>query len=632
MRRAFFAVFVLVGLVLSPLTPGSLAIADPVIDPNEVFIAPNDPQPGIQGVLFSDNRSGESGSWLVDNSKRNLNVDPTCKSTEDANCNFSSYQFVATLQQGSAMDAVNCSQEFGSVDASGNRTPATFAQYFPKVAQNQYVGNSAWHLPSGGGGSLYSVPAAKHAGGDNYELQVVMNGGGSSQGGAGTTGLSQFGIKVTPVQVQTMPPMQNYPNWGWANVKNTDGTYTWGLQGPGADGIHYCVAVEPSTSSCAQRFGFPKESRFYVRLKLNLTPAGWLHGRLTNPQMSITTAGDSTILDVEGGTVAVPVLYVAAKWVDLPAWITSQYGVTNGLYKGNGGGFSRIPQWPQSDPTTRNMFSLPLASGASGIEELKLWLPYVNDKATSVPSSWSVRSLDSSETLGSNKCFTDNTKVTGIVTTNSTEYSDGPPTYNQVSGALDYQVAAPHLTATNEVFKGSYDLLMRSEVVRCVYGFSKAPIRASISVLSADGSPEVATTSISEQNGWMHLSANGFEFSAPTVMAKLTQEAPIAVTPVPTPTEKPIAITNPVLPPIMIDPTKIKSVTIKLSGHLVLLVKNPSAWKANLAANAVVRFEKGGSKGTYVANPGFTPVTIGTSSVILSNGAKSFLLRITVTK
>jgi hypothetical protein len=73
-------------------------------------------------------------------------------------------------------------------------------------------------------------------------------------------------------------------------------------------------------------------------------------------------------------------------------------------------------------------------------------------------------------------------------------------------------------------------------VARCIYGFSNAPIKAEISITSQDGEKKVATTIISERKGWLYLSAKGFTFSSPVINVKLSQEAPIVVTPTPTPT------------------------------------------------------------------------------------------------
>jgi hypothetical protein len=131
------------------------------------------------------------------------------------------------------------------------------------------------------------------------------------------------------------------------------------------------------------------------------------------------------------------------------------------------------------------------------------------------------------------------------VTTNATQYSAGPPTFDKAEGTLVYKVAAPHFSSNGDVFRGRYNLTMRSDIARCVYGFTKAPIKAELSIVSADGSPQVATTILGEKNGWVFLSAANFEFSAPIIKAKLTQE--VIVEPTPTPTPTPAATNKPVI-------------------------------------------------------------------------------------
>jgi hypothetical protein len=64
---------------------------------------------------------------------------------------------------------------------------------------------------------------------------------------------------------------------------------------------------------------------------------------------------------------------------------------------------------------------------------------------------------------------------------------------------------------------------MRSDYARCLYGFTNAPVAASISILSADGTSQIATTVLGERDGWLYLSANNFTFSSPTLKVKLTQ-------------------------------------------------------------------------------------------------------------
>jgi hypothetical protein len=122
-------------------------------------------------------------------------------------------------------------------------------------------------------------------------------------------------------------------------------------------------------------------------------------------------------------------------------------------------------------------------------------------------------------------------------------YSGGPPSFNTKEGTLEYKVGSPHLTSKGEVFKGTYDLQVSSEVARCLYKFTSAPIQASISIVNDSGENSIATTVVNEKNGWLRLAAYGFTFSTPTVKIKLSQEPEVVVTPTPTPTAsiKPVA-------------------------------------------------------------------------------------------
>jgi hypothetical protein len=151
--------------------------------------------------------------------------------------------------------------------------------------------------------------------------------------------------------------------------------------------------------------------------------------------------------------------------------------------------------------------------------------------------------------------------LNGIVATNSTVYSGGPPAFNSATQSLDYKVAAPHFDAAGGVFRGQYSLLMKSSVARCVYGFSNAPIKAELSVLSSDGTSQVASLAISENNGWIQMNASNFEFSAPTIRAVLVQAAP---TPTPTPTPSETASPTPTpVPAVTATPTSTPTVAKK---------------------------------------------------------------------
>jgi hypothetical protein len=93
-----------------------------------------------------------------------------------------------------------------------------------------------------------------------------------------------------------------------------------------------------------------------------------------------------------------------------------------------------------------------------------------------------------------------------------------------VNQTLDYTVASAHLLPNGEVFKGTYNLIIQSALARCLYGFTSAPISASLSIINSDGTSMIATTTLSERNGYISLAAQGFTFSNPTLRVKLTQK------------------------------------------------------------------------------------------------------------
>jgi hypothetical protein len=63
-----------------------------------------------------------------------------------------------------------------------------------------------------------------------------------------------------------------------------------------------------------------------------------------------------------------------------------------------------------------------------------------------------------------------------------------------------------------------------------LYGFSSAPVSATISVVGDGGESKTATTLVSEKNGWLKLAAYGFTFSSPTISVKLSQAKAVKTT------------------------------------------------------------------------------------------------------
>jgi hypothetical protein len=546
------------------LVGATLTYGADLIEADESFAMPNDVALGLHGVVFTDQDTMQVASWLMDQDLiNNPLVDPTCDGIEDSRCQSTLLSFISILPICKDSADINCLSEIGAVKSDGNRVEGKFESYFPLKAENGFTGNAEYHLPSGTSGALFTLPNVSHKGGDKYFASFKLTG--SVNKSKKTSTLGSFEARITPVQLQSAPRITGScgdgtacPNAGWAFNKVTK---TWGGQASGFDGEHSCVATSAVDSMCAQRFSFPENTRFYLKARVNLSPTGWLHGRIADPNLEFSESGGITTIAIEALPVRVPTVYKSFMWPDLPEYIKSKYDASTGRFSlGSSGGFTRQPgSMSQTDPLKRNFISEPASSSPTGIEELKAWLPAVSDKATAVPSMWSVRTLREDELNGANSCFRSDSKVTGIVSTNSTQYSPGPPEFDKQEGSLVYKVAAPHFSSNGDVFKGRYNLVIRSDIARCIYGFSKAPIKAELSIVSADGTPQIATTVLGESNGWVSLSAQNFEFSAPVIKAKLSQEAEVVVTPTPTPT--PSASAKPVVKTVTI--TCIKGKTSK---------------------------------------------------------------------
>jgi hypothetical protein len=308
-----------------------------------------------------------------------------------------------------------------------------------------------------------------------------------------------------------------------------------GVRHDSIDEWRYCAMID--NGSCAKRQAFPEGYTFGVKIRLQQKLSGWLHGRIYNPDVSISAGyNQEQVIEVSASPVSVPVVGEWYRWENLTPEI--QKYILDGKVLGGQG------QHNTKSLATGNFQEIISTSGKDSMETLALWIPQIKDKASATQSTWTFYTLPRWELSNSNACIKDADDLVGFVTTNAAAYSAGPPAFNSELQSLDYKVIAPHHTAKGEVFRGTYDLKIRASVARCIYGFNESPIQGSISILAEDGSMQVATQTINESKGWLSLSANGFTYSSPTISAKLTQKSPepVVVAPTASPTPTPTSM------------------------------------------------------------------------------------------
>ena len=451
-----------------------------------------------------------------------------CKTISDEFCGTATnMRFEAILPRCATDTETNCVVGISAISPTGEEKTGNYARNFPDSGFTDFPAAPEKNLPQGSTPSLWKIPGLINGGGtDEYLINFTLFGRiGNNTDRFNFIGYSSF---ISPVTVKPggYGRFQKRDGRGKDQVECVRLALACGSEmlGRSADETKICASIEEG--ACALKQSFPSGYRFKFKVRLSTSPTGWLHGRLKAPEVVILKTNSGIDLSVEGDPVVVPAIGATQPYASLPENIRE-------LYKGHYGGGSYGDQGPTG---RRNQISQPAPDREATFAEYALWKDYIKDKANASPSNWTVRTLDiASDTA---ECFKDTSKFIGVVTTNAMMYSGGPPVFNKAAGTLEYKVGAPHLTSKGEVFKGSYDLQVNSEVARCLYKFTSAPIQASISIVNETGENSVATTVVNEKDGWLRLAAYGFTFSTPIVKVTLTQAAPV---PTPTPSAIPTA-------------------------------------------------------------------------------------------
>ena len=462
----------------------------------------------------------------------------------------------AFLQPCSIQIPTNCIESFYAIDPSGNRIEAINPTPYPAAAPLDFKGDDALNLPTGGAPTIWEIPGATHGGsGSSYILQAFTSSDLQKSANQKVSNekftMNRMTVNVSPV---TMINGRYVRQLAQDSTQSSPGT-AGGVRHDSIDEWRYCAMIDDGT--CAKRQPFAEGFKFGVKIRLQQKLSGWLHGRIYNPNVNISTnVSQEQIIEVSASPVMVPVVGEWYRWENLTADI--QRYILDGKVQGGQG-------WHDTKSlATGNFQEIISTSGQNSMDTLALWLPQIKDKANATQSTWTFSTLPRWELKDANTCIKEADDLVGFVTTNASAYSAGPPAFNREVQSLDYKVIAPHLTAKGEIFKGSYDLKIRASIARCIYGFNESPIQGSISIVADDGSMQGATQTVNEFDGWLSLSANGFTYSSPTISAKLTQKAPepvvVAPSATPTPTPSPVMTIKPAVKKMTITCKKGKTI------------------------------------------------------------------------
>ena len=417
----------------------------------------------------------------------------------------------------------------------GKEIKGKFSQSYPETNKFSFKGDAALKIPDGGLPSLWTFDGLAHQGGDQFMVYPRYFHNGAWYGGEKVPlAPTQFDVGIFAI---SKAKVANMPEFHVVTQKaDATGKAAWW------NGANFgCQSTGPQ-GECALSWPLPKDVRFRIEIRSSIPLSTFMHGRLLDPSIKITTeAGGRQLLTIEAGSVSVPVLNTWVKNSDMPKALHDY------LYSmSNFGGFYVYQDGQGSSRDNVQLLEHFDVYDARTFQEYLWWLEVAKDKSIGNKTQWIARSLSSGEINSAgqkvSECLNGTKNLSGIVTTNAGMSVSGPPSFNSSTQSLDYKVAAPHFDDKGAPNIGTYNLVISSEVARCIYGFSSAPISATISIVSADGTAQVATTVVREKSGWIYLSAAGYGYSSPTVRVKLSQEAAVAVAPTPAATAVPTKV------------------------------------------------------------------------------------------
>jgi hypothetical protein len=280
------------------------------------------------------------------------------------------------------------------------------------------------------------------------------------------------------------------------------------------------LAIKPMKEISAQRwdslwfengksgiqYDFPTDLQVRATVHVSKSVVGWFKARMQDVGLEILPwSSTNNRLIVSGKAATVPTFAVVRSESQFTPQETD-FAKYFGYGKGVSGG----------EPGDPRIF-----------EYLDYWRPKFNDIASHQISSWT---LKSTRWVSENKCLNAKDRVLGVVSTNAMGYDGNPPKF--ADGFLNYRVSGFHFGPDGKSPNlGTYDLVLRSDAARCLYGFSNAPVSATVTVAGADGAQNVATTVVTEKDGWLKMKAAGFTFSEKQIKVKITQEPSLTATP-----------------------------------------------------------------------------------------------------
>lgn len=531
----------LLTLTTASLTAIALLVGATPAQSNELaeLVALEDPTSGGWiGIDFIETDYFGTSLLEAGNAKSESNYDDwrtvLCDSVADPKCQIPNYYFNATAIFSPCTDAIttNCVESVNATLADGTQVTGKVKRLWNP--QGEYKGDPLLGIPDGGQASTWTLTGTNSNISDEYVLMAGVRGGMPiPQAGTAINEWNKFHGQLFAYFQPVKEISGNYQDPKMVLFPRGTG----GI-GVGGGLAHQAGCFMNDVTTCAQKRSFPLDVTYSLTMRFDRPISPWLNGRVVDPSITFAErANGASTVTITAKPMRVPEVGGYIKWSDTPDWMKAKYPSGTGGTARTADGF-----------TTKNLDTRILrvpggSAGTRAIKEFQDWIPFLQDKPFAMKTYWNVKAITDEPSQKMRECAQN--KFAGIVSSNAAVFSSGAPSWNIERETLDYTVGAPHYDTEGKLLTGQYVLSMRSDVARCIYGFSAAPISARVEIASEDGSPNLVTTVINEnpKTGMLTLNASGFHYSTPQLSVKFLQEKTVAPTPTPTPSATPKAMT-----------------------------------------------------------------------------------------
>jgi len=513
MRKIALVLVALISLSIMPSNAFSAAT------PDEHWTSPLPTVNGQVGVSFDDREDyfyiGALRALVI---KDGVYTGPICKSLTDTACAGASYFAIkAILSPCTAASQLNCVEGITARKPDGTVEKGQFVGFVTDDSSFFWQGDSSKNIPDSKVESLWNFPTIGHSGGKDFLLNAILDG---SYREGSQPDWKRLVAMIQPVSKQQDSVAERARAFGNDRldfVTREQVAIAGGWTGAQRGGLYKNCATAID-GACFRREPFPEGVSYSLSVRTNSQVSGWIHGRMQSPEVSIIESGNAWITTVGGLPTEVPVV---TKWFDNNEFSGELKNAFSGAAKGSVGNGPGVVA--ERYGTTGQFNSVT-------INRLNTIRPFIKDTSSANPKIWSFGGIEPIQLAsdvavlgGKGFCVRDAKGLTGIVTTNATTYDGSIPAYSEKDQTLNYLVSAPHYAANGTEFLGTYDLVIRADIARCIYGFNKTPTSATVSIVRGDTVEKVSTTTLTEKDGWLSLAAYGFTFSTPKISVKLNR-------------------------------------------------------------------------------------------------------------